>query len=344
MKVGFRFRGFRHERRATAARWHCSVVLLAVTILALWAAPLPAAEATEEEPDHAVSVQANPNRAALGEPINLIIEVRAQAGVTYRLPATLTLDPFVELSRTEELTPDADAATGALQRLVVKIACYQETGTLKVPAFALETVVADGEPPGPGIEVPEVDVQITGILEGVADPKPRDINGPVSIIVKDYRLLVVLGLVVLFFAAGWSLRRYTGRPRPHPRVQPLPPPRQAYEIAMEKLSAIVMDDLLRQGKYYEYFVRISEVVREYLGNRYQFFAMDLTTPELLMELRDRPSPGLEHAQLRSLLEDADLVKFARLHPSDDQCAHAMNAAFKLIEGTRLPLAYQEGQL
>ena len=124
----------------------------------------------------------------------------------------------------------------------------------------------------------------------------------------------------------------------------MPPPRQAYDIAREKLNAIVTDDLLRRGHFYEYFVRISEVVREYLGNRYQFYAMDLTTRELLMELRDRPTPGLENAQLRLLLEDADLVKFARLHPSDDQCAQAINTAFRLIETTRLPPAFQEGQV
>jgi hypothetical protein len=344
MKVGFSFHEFNDRRRATAARFLFFVLPGAAALLALVAAPLRAAQSADEKTNQAVSVQVNPGSAALGEPIQLIIEVRAEAGVTYRLPAALALDPFVELSRTEELTPAADASAGALQRFVVKIACYQETGALTVPSFTLESVVADGGAPVPGIEVPEVAVRITSILEGVSDPKPRDIHGPVSIVVKDYRLLVVLGLLALFIVAGWSLRRFAGVLRPDPRVQPLPPPRQAYEIAMEKLNAIVADDLLRQGKFYEYFVRISDVVREYLGNRYQFFAMDLTTRELLMELRDRPSPGLEHAQLRSLLEDADLVKFARLRPSDDQCAKAINEAFTVVERTRLPLAYQEGQV
>jgi hypothetical protein len=344
MKVGFCSRRFSDERRASVARWRFSVLPGAVMILAIWAAALQAYDATEEKPDPAVSVQANPNRAALGEPINVIIEVQVKAGVTYRLPGAIKLDPFVELSRTEELTPAADASTGALQRFVLKIATYEKTGALTVPSFRLDAINADGDVPASSVEVPEVAVQIASILEGVSDPKPRDINGPVSIVVKDYRLLVILGLLVLFFASVWSLRRYAGGLRLDSRVQALPPPRQAYEIAMEKLNAIVADDLLRQGKFYEYFVRISEVVREYLGNRYQFFAMDLTTRELLMELCDRPSPGLEHAHLRSLLEEADLVKFARLHPSDDQCAHAINAAFTLVESTRLPLEHQEGHV
>ena len=65
------------------------------------------------------------------------------------------------------------------------------------------------------------------------------------------------------------------------------------------------------------------------------YALDLTTRELLEELRDRHTPGLEHGTLAQLLHDADLVKFARLNPSDDACSKAINGAFALVEATRV---------
>jgi hypothetical protein len=100
------------------------------------------------------------------------------------------------------------------------------------------------------------------------------------------------------------------------------------------LHRIVEDDLLRQEKFREYFIRVSETVREYLGNRYGFFAMDLTSRELLDELRDRPTPGLEHPRLKELLQNADLVKFAKLQPPDDMSSSAIDNAYSLVNATR----------
>ena len=92
--------------------------------------------------------------------------------------------------------------------------------------------------------------------------------------------------------------------------------------------------LLRQDRAHEYFVRVSESVREYLGNRYQFFALDLTSQELLDEVRDRPTPGMDLPQVQQILKDADLVKFARLSPSDEMASRAIDNAFSLVENTR----------
>jgi hypothetical protein len=114
----------------------------------------------------------------------------------------------------------------------------------------------------------------------------------------------------------------------------LPPPRLAHQIAYDKLHQIVEDNLLRQEKFREYFIRVSETVREYLGNRYGFFAMDLTSRELVDELRDRPTPGLEISGLKALLQNADLVKFAKLQPTDEMSSGAIDGAYSLVNATR----------
>jgi len=275
----------------------------------------------------AVSVTADRQEARLGEPILLTIEVQPAPGDSYRLPPTLKLDPFVELQRTEGLVG------GGVQRILLKVATFEQTGPLSVPAIPLEPVPVDGGSPA-ALEVPAVKIQIQSMLSGLKDPGPRDVAGPQPVRVRDLRLLVYLGLAGIWLGLSLLLRWRRRPEAPAARLGELPPPRLAHEIALERLEQIVRDDLLRQGRTQEFFVRVSEAVREYLGNRYAFFALDLTTRELLEELRDRPTPGLEHNRLEQLLVDADLVKFAKVRPGDETCSRTLNGAFELVQATK----------
>ena len=274
-----------------------------------------------EEPAKIVLVEFEPQEAKLGEPVKLIIRAKGEPGVSYQLPEVLELGPFVELGRSRKRKGDQDVFT-------LKLVVYEEVGEVTLPALQLEAETA--EP----LLVPEAKLKIKSVLGGVEQPEPRDIAGPVPVWVRDYRPLVFLGLALLWLFCAWILKRARPAGRPLQRLVDLPPPRMAHQIAYDKLHRIVEDDLLRKGTFREYFIRLSETIREYLGNRYSFFAMDLTSRELLDELRDRPTPGLEHGHLKLLLQNADLVKFARLQPPDEMSSGAIDSAYTLVNATR----------
>ncbi len=300
--------------------------MAALLLLAPWLAVADEPEAKEEAP--AVAVEAVPAEVKLGEPFWL--EVRVSGAAPLRLPDRPKLEPFDELSR-EEKQETREGKKIQLFRL--KLANYQALGEQKVPAFELVPLQADGGA-GTAVSVPETPVKILSMLEGTENPQPRDISGPVSIWWTDYRPLALLALLLLWLGlAGW-LRLRRQEHAPAWLAEPPPPERQAHEIALERLRAVVEEQLLRQGKVQEYFDRVSDVVREYIGNRYGFFALDLTSGELLEDLRDRPTPGLDLAVLRRLLEEADLVKFARVKPGDEMCSRAINGALSIVEATR----------
>jgi len=267
----------------------------------------------------AVSAEFKPQEAKLGEPVELTITAKGEEGVEYKLPREIDLGPFVELGRDSK-------KNGGQYIFTFKLVVYEEVGEVELPGFQLE-----GEKP---LEVPAAKLTIKSMLTGVEKPEPRDIAGPVAVWVSDYRLVVYLGLVLLFAFGAWILRRSRPAVRAERRLVELPPPRLAHQIAYDKLHKIVEDDLLKKGKFREYFIRVSETVREYLGNRYGFFAMDLTSRELVDELRDRPTPGLEIAGLKTLLQDSDLVKFAKLEPTDEMSSSAIDCAYSLVNATR----------
>ena len=62
--------------------------------------------------------------------------------------------------------------------------------------------------------------------------------------------------------------------------------------------------------------RSSEIIREYLGGRFGFDSLELTTDELIAELR-APAPGRELVlgEIEGWLSACDLVKFAKISPT-----------------------------
>lgn len=331
-----------------ALRWG----LLGILALAWLGVPTPArAQAT-------ASVEVQPAEVKLGEPAEVIIRIRGAASAArYRLPDEPDLGPFVELGRDAQVEQLADKR---IQVLRLTLASFEQLGELTLPGMRLQPLPqpseqADGGPDsasgqaGDGgaqvepLDIPPVQIEVLSLLEGVAEPSPKDVAGPLDVRVPDHRLLVVAGLVVIWLGLGLLLRRHRPPEELPSRLQELPPPRRAHEIARERLQAIVDDDLLRQGRVHEYFTRISETLREYLGNRYGFFALDLTSAELIGELRDRITPGLDVEALTRALSEADLVKFARLEPTDAMCSFAIDSAYAVVEATRLADEPDEGR-
>jgi hypothetical protein len=291
-------------------------------------------------------VEVEPGEVKLGEPAEVVIRIRGSApGVRYALPEKPDLGPFVEVARDARVEQLADKR---IQVLRLTVASYDKLGELTLPGLRLEAEATDGggQDGGPQVqplEIPPVTIKVLSLLQGVDAPAPKDVSGPVDVLVPDHRILVMAGLVVLWFGLGLVLRRRRPTIEITHRLQTLPPPRRAHEIALEQLQAIVDDDLLRAGRAHAYFTRISETVREYLGNRYGFFALDLTTHELIAELRDRITPGLDMETLGKMLGDADLVKFARLAPTDAMSSYAIDSAYAVIEATKVVEEPDEGR-
>ncbi|MCH2109724.1 MAG: hypothetical protein MK135_10360 [Polyangiaceae bacterium] len=141
-----------------------------------------------------------------------------------------------------------------------------------------------------------------------------------------YALLVALPLALLSFLLWLALRaRFK-------KELPPPPPRPAWEIAQERLHELAARDLLSEEEFEKYLAEITSILREYLGNRYGFDGLESTTSELLDELRLASS--LDLRPLQTTLERTDLVKFAQLIPSKDECLQTLALTEDLIQRTR----------
>jgi hypothetical protein len=140
---------------------------------------------------------------------------------------------------------------------------------------------------------------------------------------------VSLGLVLAGFLWMWSKR-----PR---RVVPPPPPRPPWEVAFERLDEVRHAGLLDTHRYADFFDRVNDTIRQYLGARFGFDGLESTTDETLAALRRLPYFGLPMPEVAGFLQQCDLVKFADLTPSPEECQRALAEAEKMVRAT-MPIA------
>ncbi len=91
---------------------------------------------------------------------------------------------------------------------------------------------------------------------------------------------VALGALV-----AWLVHRWRKRPKP---VVPPPPPRPPWEVALERLHQARHAGLLETKRFSDFFDRVNDAVREYLGARFGFDGLESTTDETLASLRRIP--------------------------------------------------------
>jgi hypothetical protein len=129
-----------------------------------------------------------------------------------------------------------------------------------------------------------------------------------------WRWLALLAAALASVLVWWVWRRYRNRPKP---------PVDPYVRAQQQFARIDARRWLEDGRFGDYFAAMVDVTREYLAGRVPGVRRSDTTSELLRAMKG--SEGVE-AELPRLLEQADLVKFAR---EDVSLEEARNAGITL---------------
>ena len=113
-------------------------------------------------------------------------------------------------------------------------------------------------------------------------------------------------------------------------------PDPAHIIAFRQLKQLKEDKLWEKGNIKGYYTRLTEIVRQYLENRFKIFSMELTTVETLAELKKTGFREDEtYRKLRTVLTGADLVKFAKFNPEPSENELQFNYTWDFVDTTKL---------
>ncbi len=161
----------------------------------------------------------------------------------------------------------------------------------------------------------------------VVDPVPMDDNELADIkpIIEEearvtdwiHRVLIPMGLLILAGLIFFLIKR---RKKSETVIQEIPkarPKEEAHTIALRKLDALEIMQLLQKGKIKEYYAELSLILREFLENRFEVNALESVTGDIVRDLEPVEMVDGYKEHLGKFLGIADLAKFAKVLPGEE---------------------------
>lgn len=179
----------------------------------------------------------------------------------------------------------------------------------------------------------QIFIEVKSVIQDKAAATDIKEIKPLATIKRDYTAIALYslgGVVLLGLILGgifWYRFKY--------KKAAAAPPRPAHELAFEELEGLRNEGLIAKGIYQEHYFKFSEIFRRYLERRFHFPAVEQTTEEILPALSRLT--GFEErvrSRARSLLLQADLVKFARHTPTNEQVEQEYRQAVSFIHETK----------
>jgi hypothetical protein len=113
--------------------------------------------------------------------------------------------------------------------------------------------------------------------------------------------------------------------------QPVIPP---HIVALEKLEEIKVQKIWQCGDIKVFYTQVTDVLRVYLEGRFGINAMELTSDEIIALVKKEPGLNEVRAALKDLLTLADLVKFAKMVPLENENERSLLTAFDVVDKTK----------
>ena len=133
---------------------------------------------------------------------------------------------------------------------------------------------------------------------------------------KIYIYLLLAALAIIGFWIYWFVIRKRKTEEDKPTYKVLPP----YDEAIFKLNELDEKLLWQNNKVKEYYSELTEIVRGYIERELKVPALEKTTDEIVEMLKDFNEAQTINTsketikKLKELLQEADLVKFAKSKP------------------------------
>ena len=281
-----------------------------------------------------------PPEITLGDPIDVIVTVTAAVSDEAAVPDQ-PFDPFEILGKklSVEPSPDGKSKTFTFE---LQLLCF-DVGVHELGPVHVRITSAAGELIE--LESNTSTIEVQSLLANEPDPQLKPPTEPVVVEQDDYRLLIILG-VLLAIALGallaWLFMRWwQKRDRPEPAPPPPPPP---WETALTELHELERGraTAISEGRTEPWVDAVSDSIRAYLGRRFGFHGLESTTDEIADQLRRAKSLTIEPQDAVGFLGQCDLVKFAKASLADDASRTLIEKALALVDQTRPAAAAQDG--
>lgn len=274
-----------------------------------------------------VSGKVADDHVQVGKPFSLDLHLQVPYGyyVEWNDFASGALSEQVDILKCGPVVRTADADSNVIVDQTLTLMTF-DTGLVQVPPVALTYAKSFDDPLRMQALTEPIDLYSTTITVDTTQMY-RPIVEPMAVPIqmRDIYpwLLGVLLLALLGLGLWLYLRRRKRMVDENGKLVsgPVIPP---YEKAIDDLATLRQQKLWQAGKTKEYFSALTDIAREYLEGQFEINAVEMTTDDILEEVKPLHFSSESYAKLKDTMELADLVKFAKFTTSSLENDVAMN--------------------
>jgi hypothetical protein len=279
--------------------------------------------------DARVGARMDATQIVVGDQARMFIQVQNNESIGTLQWATIP-DSFNNLEIVEkgkiDTVKNGDIVTYKQRLLITGF----DSGVFKIPAFVFSVLPKSGTPytiqtDSFGLLVQTVAVDTTKGFKGIKGVVYVKNNW------LDYIWYIVAGIAVLVLVVLitiYIVKKRKNRPVPQGPVESL----QDYTLRL--LAKLDAQQLWQKKQVKEYYVELTDIIRGYIEKRFNVHTMELTTDEILDGVHQHKELLQYYDVLSDILHTADLAKFAKAQPLQQEHVAAMEKAITFVDTSR----------
>lgn len=148
----------------------------------------------------------------------------------------------------------------------------------------------------------------------------------------------IIGFLLLLIAAA-ALYYYYTQKEPEPSTEPEPvfqptPFRDPLRELQSTLNKLDKRELATEDEFERFYIDLGDAIREYFESLYRIPALESTSGEIMQQLKIRAIDEDLVNDTREVLQEADMVKFAKFTPTTEQAQKALKKGHNFLKRAR----------
>ena len=257
-------------------------------------------------------------KVQVGKPFTLDLSLKVPYGwfVEWNEFAQDTLSEQIDILKRGNVERTADADSNVIVKQQLTLMTF-DTGQIVLPSVGLKYAKSFDDPMRLEAFTDPIKLYATTIAVDTTmayKPIVEPLAAPITMKEVFPWILALLLAILLGLGIWLFLKRRKTKVDGNGNIVkgPVIPP---YDKAVDELKRLREEKMWQSGKVKEYFSSLTDIAREYIEGQFGVNAVEMTTDDILDEIKPLRFPKETYDKLKDTMEVADLVKFAKYSAS-----------------------------
>ena len=280
-----------------------------------------------------VEGKVNSTDVQVGKPFTLDLSLKVPYGwfVGWNDFAIDTLSEQIDIIKRGNVERTADADSNVIVKQQLTLMTF-DTGQIQLPAVGLTYAQSFDDPNRLMAYTDPINLYSTTITVDTTmayKPIVEPIAAPIRMKEVFPWILAVLLAVLIGLGVWFFMKRRNVHVDEDGNIVrgPVIPP---YDKAVDDLKRLREEKMWQSGKVKEYFSSLTDIAREYIEGQFGVNAVEMTTDDILEEIKPLHFSKETYNKLKDTMEVADLVKFAKYSASTLESDTALSSMTEFV--------------